>query len=393
MDINYQLSPYPTLVNEDMVVKIWEAESDGPSGEVYTEVIPEKDSGGVPTPGAGHQVINTVVATGLDNVVHIIRLYSSVSTNLLHEFYYQPRTDLATVFAPIRFKIGDGGPNTPAADTDTYQNDLLKTLTEDDYQVHRMQAGLLHPTTHYTIDSVAGTFQLNAPDVMADGEEFTVQRMPAVLTTVINDSVVGKWFGGFVNISASRDYLASDLRKLLRFTGAFNYTFPLASTIPIGYGFCFQRFGAAGIAKVKFDNGPLLWAGATKAEIDLPLYSEGMFVWDGTNWNVVYFIDSSFINAGALPPLAVVGAGNYNIGDVPGGDPSYEVTHNLDIPGDYLVILSIKSNSASTFFRNNKIGSTWWHHTVNKPNKFMFSLQEISGEVQDLSVSWLIIKL
>ena len=144
------------------------------------------------------------------------------------------------------------------------------------------------------------------------------------------------------------------------------------------------------------ENGQLLWGAAPKDEIEIPQYCEACFVWDGINWNVVYINDSRFVNdAGGVvyPVNSIVASGNYNVGDVANGDPQYEIIHNKAIPGDYNVLFSVKSNNAALYFKDNKLCGTWWHHATNKPNRFWVSLQEISGEVQNVSITWLIIKL
>jgi hypothetical protein len=86
----------------------------------------------------------------------------------------------------------------------------------------------------------------------------------------------------------------------------------------------------------------------------------------------------------------IAGSGVFNVGDVPGGDPEYTVTHNLNIVGLYIVHGSIMSNNSATYYLNNKVSWTWYAPLANS---FKFSLQELSGEVQDLSFAWTIIKL
>lgn len=151
MVLKYHISPYPALL-ENMVVKIWEAANDNPGAEVQTIVVPERDAMGVPTPGAGHQVPYTLTANGLDKVVHVVRMYSEISAALLHEYNVEPRGEVVTIFDPIRFKIGDGQPLTPAANTNEYTNPLLDGLGNDDYLVHRNNYGFLFPDLHYIAD-------------------------------------------------------------------------------------------------------------------------------------------------------------------------------------------------------------------------------------------------
>lgn len=394
--IKYQVST--SGFTEDFLIRVWEANGDGPGGHIYETTLVEKNSSGVATPGAGHQVIDTVTINGVDTVPHILRMYGVTSGTKYHEVTLEPKTDVLTVFAPIRFKIGDGGTYTPAADADSFTHPSLVGLTDDQYTIYRANYGPLLPDMHYTSNSGTGSFQLMAGngsgETFNDEEEFTIQIMPQAVTTPVNDSVVGKEFGGFLDVVANVNYEASHLRKLRRFLGAFEYTFPLATTVPVGYGHCFQNFGLSGTAKVKFLNGTLLWAGSPKTSIDIPPYSEACFVWDGTNWNVKYFIDSSFANAGSTPANTVLGVGELNVGDVLGTnpDPLYTVTHNLGITGDYKVFLSVRSNNSATYWLNNKVGLAWHHHATDKPNKFYITAQELSIEVQDLSIVWICVK-
>jgi len=382
---------------ENFLVRVWEAASDGVSAWLDETTLVEKNGAGVPTPGAGHQVSEPVIFSGRDNVTHIIRIYGVTSSNLYAEFRYEAMTALATVFMPLRFKVGDGGPDTPAADQDTCTTPELMGLTTDEFIIHRNNYGDLHPATHFTKAENSDTWQLVNPDQFGLNEEFTIKRLPQVITTVVNDSVVGKWFGGFLDVAANTNYDAAHLRKLIRFAGQCTYTFQLADTIPIGYAFVFQNFGTpsgTNTCTVQFLNGNLKWGNTTKTTIDLPLYFGAAFVWDGTQWNVIYYYDSRVVNATTTPAGTVMGVGLHFIGDIAAGDPVYTVTHNLNITGEYHVWLQVKSNDGTTAFRDNKLCHTWWHETVTatKKNQFKFSVQEISGETQNVSVVWVILK-
>jgi hypothetical protein len=88
-----------------------------------------------------------------------------------------------------------------------------------------------------------------------------------------------------------------------------------------------------------------------------------------------------------------LGVVSVSLGDVPAGDPIYTITHNLAISGDYKLFPSIQSNSAATYFRDNKLGCCWYHHATDKPNKVYVSLQEISPEVQDITLCCLLVKV
>lgn len=382
MTLKYQISPYP-LSTENWTLKIWEASNDNPGAEVHTQTIP-----------TDHDEITTITVNGLDTVVHVVRLYGAVSAALLHEFTVEPMTDVVTVFAPIRFKIGDGGALTPAAGTDLYVNSLLNGLGDDDYTVQRNGYGLLFPGgIHYSTDGPNSRFQLTAPDVFGDGEEFTIQIKPQVIQTPVNDSVVGKWFAGFVDVAADAVYSNTHLRKLIRFSGTCKYTFQALDQVPVGYMFAFQHFGTAGTGTVEFLNGPLRWPGGDVTSRTIPAKCEAGFVWDGTKWNVVYMVQSTWADVTTPQPGQTLGVGRYAVGDVPTGDPIYTVTHNLNIPGDYLVFWSLESQTAANYYRNNKVCGTWWHHATEKQNKFYISLQEISSEVQDVNIVWMLVKI
>jgi hypothetical protein len=397
--MNIYLVVGKSTITENFILRVWEASADGPGAHVYEDLttLVEKNAGGVPTVGAGHQIEEPLTIPGMDSVTHIVRIIGATSGTVWAKYTHNPTVLVATITPPIQFKIGDGGPETPAANSDTCTNAALIGLTTDDFVIHRNNYGDLHPTTHFGFTSGTGTWQLNAPDQFGDNEEFTIKILPQIIANPVHDSVVGKQFGGFVDVSANTNYAASHLRKLIRFAGQCTYTFQLGDTIPIGYPFCFTNLGTptgTGICTVQFLNGNLKWGSTTKTTIDLSLYTEAAFVWDGTQWNVWYIADSRTWQSSTIPPGTILGSGVYNIGDVAAGDPIYTVTHNLDITGDYHVLLQVKSNSNSTYFRDNKLCSTWYHDpsAPQKKNKFYFSLQEISGEVQNVSVVWLIIK-
>ena len=385
MVLKYHISP--SVLTEDFIVKIWEAASDGVGAEIYTQTV------GLTAP---HVAPVTITVNGLDRVVHIVRMYGVTTATLLHEYNVEPTTsDIVTVFDPIQFKIGDGGTNTPAAGDSVCVTPELAGLVETDFLIFRANYGPLFPTTHFTFNTGDGSWELNSPDIFngeGGGEEFTIVRLPKAVTGIVNDSVVGKWFAGYVDVSANIAYLSTHLRKLIRFNGSPEYTF--SGSIPQNYVFCFQHFGStAGTAKINFNNGTLLYKSSPKTFINVPRGTEIGVVWDGTNWNIVYCTDSAFVDGAAVPAAGtILGVGRYSVGDVVAGDPIYTITHNLNISGDYMIIPTIESNSAATYFRNNKIGSTWYHHATDKANKVLVSLQEISAETQDLWIAWVIIK-
>lgn len=388
MVLKYVTSKNPGLL-EPMVVKIYEAQNTLPGAEVYTEVIPEKDINGIPTIGAGHQVSNVITANGLDKVVHVVTLYSQ-SGSLLYKYNAEPKEDIVTVFDPIKFKVGDGGVNTPAANQSQCYTPELAGLAENEYLIHRNGYGILFADIHYELATNGYWNLIQDLDVFGENEEFIIQRLSKTITTVVNDSVVAKWFGGFIDVIANTSYDNTHLRKLIRLSGSAEYTFN--STVPIGYGFCFQHFGSNGTAAINFLNAPVKYAGNLITVINLPQYSQACFSFDGEYWNIVYLVNSSWNNDPVQQPNQILAGGEVWIGDVAGGDPNFTVNHNLGIAGEYRVMLSIKSNNAATYYRDNKIGLCWWHSTTNKANQFHFSLQELSSEVQNITVSWIIIK-
>jgi len=379
MTIKYHISP--SALTEDFLVKIWEASSDTPLAFVFEETVPEP-----------HAAPYTLTANGLDNVVHIVRMYGVDSSTLLHEYEAEPLTDVVTVFDPIRFKIGDGEPDTPAEGQGVCTTPELAGLDEEtDFIIHRANYGPLFPTTHFTFSTGTGEWTLNSPDIFNTDEEFTITRLPQSVQTVVNDSVVGKWFSDFVDISANTNYANTHLRKLIRLNGTPTYTF--VDDPPIGYIFAFQHSGVTdGPATIAFNNGTLLWGASPKSSIEIERYSDAAFVWDGTNWNRVYITPP--VDESAATPVAgdILGVGTYDVGNVASGDPVYTITHNLAISGDYGVLYSIESNSAADYHRDNRIGGSWFHHTTDKPNKFYVGLQELASETQNLSIFWTIIK-
>lgn len=377
---------------ENFVLKVWEAQNDALGAEVFidTTTLIEKNAGGVPTVGAGHQISEEVVVNGMDAIVHIVRIYGAVSGIKYTEFNVEPENPILTVYLPVFFKIGDGNPNTPLEGESVAVTPELAGLVVGNFTIIRNGVGALQPGNHYDFtDPPSGEWTLiQDGDQFGPTEEITILIQP-VVTNAINDSVVGKMFGGFLDVAANIDYDPAHLRKLIRFSGSPEYSFLVDP--PIGYSHIFNHYGAAGTAKIKFTNAPLLWDGAPKTELDIPQYSQICVSFDGSDWNVVWFVQGTGITA----PVAgnILGVGVHAVGDVVPGDPVYIITHNLAIVGDYILMFSLKSNSETTYFRNNKVGGTWWHHISDKPNKVNVSLQEIAVETQTLAIAWVIFKI
>lgn len=374
MQIKYHISP--SNITEDFQVKVWEAESDTPGAEVYTEDLLEDAGGGHPTP-------TTVIINGMDNVVHIVRLIGKTSGNIFHYWSTEPlATGTATVFAPIRFKIGDGGTYTPAALDDTFTHPDLLGLLEDDFEVFRNNVGWLFPEIHYTIE--ASGFKLVNPDKFNDTEEFIVQRHPIMPAVPVHDSVVGKLFGGFLDVAADTVFDATHLRKLIRFDGTCKFSFNVNP--PRGYLFAFQHYGGVtGTGTIEFNNATLLWSGVPKNTFAIEAGTEAAFTFDGTNWNVVY--------VKTKPQAAsITSTGTVFVGDivpVPGSkDMNFTVTHNLNIVGDYKVFYSLVLHSGDPFISND-VTSLVYDKTANS---FKISFREYEAVTQSLKIDWMILK-
>lgn len=392
MLIKYEIGIYPAL-HENMVVKIYETQN--PTAEVYSETIPERNGSGVPTVGAGHQVPYAFAWAGADNLPHIVKLYSAISSTLLHQWTLQPSINGITVYDPIRFKVGDGGTDTPTAGQPICVTPQLAGLTTDQFIIHRKNIGPLRPVSDFTFTSGTGQWVLAGLDYFNADEEFTIQITPVVISTYVNDSVSGKLFGGFVDVTSNRNYLSTDLRKLVRLSNTAEYTFPVGASIPIGYIHCFSNFGTtadvANVTKVKFLNASLKWGNATKTEITLPLYTEAAFSFDGTNWNVVYYSDTRFTEVTTgYQKGDFIDNGYINIGDVPAGDPTYTVTHNKGIAGATYHVKGTIRHLGATPWKDNTIT---WDVYDQQPNSFKLCLQEIYGEVQNMQFVWEMTKM
>ena len=264
MEIFHTFSPYPSLL-EDMVVKAYETQA--PNAEVASITIPERDASNVPTPGAGHQADYEAHFTGLDRVPHIVRLFADGGT-LLQEFNIIPQENVVTLFNPIRFVIGDGGTLTPADGTDEYTDLSLAGLTNDGIDI-RINIETLHPVIDFEVD-ITGGFSLIGGRKFQTDDKVSIFPKPQVVANPVNDSVVGKVFGGFIDVNnTSRTYSAVDLRKQITLRGnSGEYIFPSGGTIPIGYEHVFVNDGS-GSPKIKFLNAALKTAAGNVTEFTL----------------------------------------------------------------------------------------------------------------------------
>lgn len=376
MVIKYTLSPYPALA-EDLYVKVYEAQS-------YPA---EVDSILVPAPHTSPVVITI---NGLDQVPHIVRLVTAVTNTELHKYNEEPKVDVVTLFDPIQFKIGDGGTSTPAALSSDYINPDLAGLAAKDYLVYRKGAGFLTEGVDYGNNSTPGGFSLLVSgDRFDDQEEFLILRVPNLVSTPINDSVVGKQFGGFVDINSATDYDPSHLRKLIRLSSVdAQYKFPaaLGTDVPIGYVFRFNNFGVDGeSAKVIFENAPLLWGSAPKAELEIPFSSTVEFTFDGANWNCTMF---NSIPAAAVAPAGIIKyMGTKDVGDVPNDDVLINVVIPNQGSGNYKVAGTLVGYGADW----DKDNDVMWIITDKQATSFKLSLRQITRNTQNLKFDFVII--
>lgn len=373
MNIFYHISPYPSL-SEDMVAKIYEAaSSDAPVDSV--------------TIAAPHTSPVSVSFMGRDNVTHVVRLFTADTGTLLHEYDVQPTEDVVTIFDDIRFKVGDGDIDTPMVNDTAIVRPELANMTIDDFRIYRNGYGFLYPNYHFTFssDDTAGTITLLVPptDAFADGEEILITRKPKVVTNPVNDSVVGKQFGGndtipdmFIDVNTTVNYAPEHLRHLIRLAGAnANYVFPEDAAIPVGYIFRVTNFGTyASITdkgKVTFNNAPLIWASSPKTELDIQFTGTYEFEFDGTNWNCTMY------NVGATVPTTpqIVYAASVDIGTMISTDQQFVVSGFPEIVGypllkNYMVSGNLVSNSGD------------W----NNDNDVMFVISEKTATSFKLSV-------
>lgn len=343
--VQYVISPYPTLL-QNMVVKVWENTNLDEGAEVQTIVIPEKNGAGVVTPGAGHQVQNVLVITALDRVPHTIIL-RTLSGTQLHKFTFEPTEDVITYYAPIYFRIGDGGANTPAVGTSQYVNGNLAGITNFQATIHR-NGGLMYPGVHFDMDPAGGFGFLAVGDVFEDLGEYLIQIVPQPVARPVNDSVVGKQWGAtssgganmHVDVTTNVNYGPEHLRKLIRLSGAGQFHFTVAP--PPGYPFRFINM-VAGNPKIYFDVANLIQPGGDVDEITLPTGGIIEVVYDGAKFNMTINNTDSI---GNMPYAAITHIDTVDVGNI-----SFNQSFTIGIPNQgtaaYLVVGSFRSKAGA----------------------------------------------
>ena len=367
-----------------MVAKIYEASS--PLAEVQSFIIVEKNSSGVPTVGAGHQVVNSVAFNGVDKVTHIVRLYTASGT-LLHWYDVQPTVDTVALFDPIYFQVGDGGTNTPAAGQNQLINPAFIGSVAADLSIYQEGFAFLIPGVDYNL--TYNTVLLTST-FFDNGQRWRIFKKPVVLTTPVNDSVVGKGFGGFVNVVADISFDVTHLRKLIRLSGTGNYSFNNSLILPIGYNHHFTHFGTEGTTpRINFFNASLNWGASSKSFLYMTFGSTACFTWDGTQWNCTM---NSIKDSTVVAPVSgnIIANGETYVGDVSatGRDTLITVTHGLGIGYAYRVFGNLKGTIPSLLNDNNV---TWTAYDY-QANSFKVALQEFASGVQNITFEWFLMK-
>lgn len=402
MNINFVISPYPASSNQ-WRVSVFEANN--PTAEVDFQLI-----------NAPHTSPQAVSFTGLDEVVHLVKITDVPSGTVLIDFMHNPVETSYIVEMPLFHVVGDGQPNTPLAGTNTYRNSSLK---DKEYDVERRPLGTLHDGVEIT--KVASDpnygFDLALPgDQWGAGDSIVIKIRPKDIKTIVNESVAGKWFEGSVTISSNTPYNTTHLKKLLELRGSGTelvYTLPSSANAPIGYIFPFQTYGSAWTShKIQSPETNIEQGGTIGNSLTMGQNSTLFLYFNGTLWQVVARssgasaltvsdnpdLDDSNVLAStkATKTLAdrdyIIARGKTNIGDVPAGDPIYEQTFANPGNADYMVFGSILSNSTNKI-RDNTITFSWWKDSVTPNTKFRFSLQELISETQNLEFCWIVVKI
>lgn len=378
MNINYHISP--SVVTEDFVAKAYEIALDGTISEVGSIDVP-----------APHTSPTNISFTGLDRVTHMIKLIGVTSSIEYHKYDIAPTVDTVTVFDFIRFKIGDGGPNTPAAGATAYVNSAMIGFTADDYVAIRSGYGPVFEGIHIDNEPTGGGFLLHdVADVFADKEEWVIMPKPSVITTPVNDSVVGKLWGPtpgnsnmYVNVSSTVSYTATHLRKLIRLAGVnANYKFTSGEVPPVGYIFRISNYGSYGsltpAPKVTFENAACKYGNTTITEVSVMFGQVIECVWDGTLWN----LSMSEPLSASIPTFY---KGVYTVGDVP-----VTKTVTITIPTQPNTNYWAGITLINTAYYDNTLAAQVVESTKTTTS-FQVILNEISVAIQNVKISWVVI--
>lgn len=403
-DLNMTISKYPLdgsfIFSGTLKVAIYE--SNNPAAEVANQTF-----------SAPHTASRAITFTNVDNVTYIVKVFADAAE--IASWSQHPLSSSVSMKLPIFFRIGDGLANTPAAGTNLYSN---SELVGWDYWVERRSiGGMLDEnyagTVEITKDLVAGGFTLSqAGDVFNDGEVFAVHFLPKIASTNTGGSVAGKWFDGFVALTADTVYSSAHLRKLIKLRpsgSSIKYTLPDGLSFPSGYPVCIQTFGGSAAYTVQCAGSDTIEvAGAGMPSLSLNQNEFALLVFDGTKWQIAARASTAAITSSDSPDLndsatlattkatktladriKILGSGVYTIGDIPGSDTTYTITHGLGISGSYIVLGSFKSKSTLPE-RDNTIGWAFFNATANS---FAITVQEINHETQNVDFCWIAVKV
>lgn len=192
-------------IPHDFIVKALEYQSN----LTYSAVVPDQ------TVVQPHTVPVGVVFTGLDRRSHRIEIWDAVTNQLLSWEAATPDTSSITFDLPIIFTVGQGSPY-PNDGANTFNLAGVLSAGTEIAEVEKFGAGSLIPTTEWTYNPTSQDFTLQGSYVFGDGERYTLRPRPATITTPVNDSVVGKIVGGFVDVFSPRTYsVAVSKRKCM----------------------------------------------------------------------------------------------------------------------------------------------------------------------------------
>jgi len=378
MNIIYHISP--SSVTENCTVKAYEPQLDGSLAEVGSIAKP-----------APHSSPTTITFTGLDRVTHVVKLIGDVSGIEYHFYDVAPTADIVTIFDPIFFKIGDGQPKTPLANTVNYVNTDLAGLTNSDVILYRN--GLAqYPGVHYETDLTGGFHLIQTDDVFNDKDECIIQQKPKTIRTFVNDSVVGKQWGpttlnanGYVDVSSAVSYTPAHLRKLIRLAGSSAvYTFSSGEVPPAYYPIRFTNYGAPGVTspspKIVFANAPAKYGSGTITELSIPFGTAGEVTWDGSIWNITFGMPVPV----SLPTFHF---GNAAVGDII-GEKIIDITIPNQGSTNYHISYSIISNG--TAGNDNDVAVVF-----KKVSGTLFKaiFQETFAAAQNISLDYMIVKM
>lgn len=401
MDVNLVLSPNPTLTGNWRLSAFAET---NPTAEVAFLII-----------GGSHAVSQAVSLTNLDRIPHYIKLVHVASSQVLHDFSYRPMDTDYVIYTPLYHQIGDGQTTTPAMGDTIYRNPYLEGK---DYWVERRGIGTMVENIEITkVNSTPNFgFDLILPgDSFGDEETFIIHFHPKKTLSPVNESVAGKWFENSIEITASRAYLITDLKKLLLLRGTgttITYTLPSAANAPIGFVFGFQTMGstwtnhviASPSINIKDKTGTSVNSITIAANQYLYLMFNGTFwqiiaasdllpftISDNPDENLATKVASTVATKILADRIKLIDVGKFNIGNIGTGDQVFEIPFLNPNNYDYIVMGSWKSNGNHA--KDNEQFWAWWKHETTPNTKFKIAVKENNSETQNVEFCWTVYRV